>query len=175
MCNHPNLFEEPKVQSPFVLEPIRCTFPALVLTDFENDPLTGVRDASRANVDTLSLPLLNLCFVHHELYGFKQRGPVCTPKLVESITQLPLPVGAEQESDVWGAAGAAGEDPAAQHPIVRALLACKEEEQRAVLRRHAATNELRTAAGPLYGESLVEFLSVYEVGCCLRSSSQSHV
>jgi E1A-binding protein p400 len=160
VCNHPNLFQEPVVQSPFLLEPLQCTFPALVLSAFENDPLTGVRDARRANPDTLSLALHNLCFLHHELNGGQKPDEGAAAAVAPLITALPLPVGGEQSGDFFGAATAA--DPASVHPLVAAVLAHKEQAQRAVLERHAQVNVQRSSAGALFGQRLLDMLTIYQ-------------
>ena len=68
VCNHPNLFAEPEVQSPFVItNPLTYTAPACVVQAFEDDAYTGILDSTRANRGTINLAFLNLCLLHHEL------------------------------------------------------------------------------------------------------------
>jgi len=160
VCNHPNLFQEPTVQSPFVLDPPLRTYPSLVLKSFEDDPLTGLRDSRRANSDTLSLALLNLCFLHHELHGGQTANGVSAQKVKPLITELDLPVGFGAGDDFYTAAAAAA--PEERHPLVQEALALKEETQRSVLRRHAQTNQQRSEAGALYGQNLLNLVAVYQ-------------
>lgn len=166
VCNHPNLFQEPIVQSPFVLEPLRCTFPALILSDFDDEPATGIRDASRAGQNTVSLQLLNLCFLHHELNN-SQAGAAHASAVNPLITELPLPVGGEQVDDFFTAASSpSAAETAPLHPLVAGVLARKRENQQAILAHHARANQQRSSSGPVYGQRLLDMLTVYAQPKC---------
>ena len=154
VCNHPNLFAEPDVTAPFTtVAPLRMLVPALITESFDTDPMTGVRDFDRAGHDTVDLRFLNLCLLHHEMQGVRAAPQTAATKAL--IIELGSPVGA---TEVPPAPESIEAGDAALHAPIRALCA---QEQRALLCRHAAINEVRTNGGAIYGSALCALLSVF--------------
>lgn len=82
VCNHPNLFTEPPVASPFVMSALVCPHLPRLLQPL-SDPFLSV-----------DLVILNFSFLHHECNGLQSTPlPVLDPV---RIANLPLPVGAQQ-------------------------------------------------------------------------------
>lgn len=70
VCNHPNLFAEPDVESPLVMESeIIYKVPSLVHRTLEEDPAFGVVNFDRRTHQAVDLSFLNLCFLHFEQHN----------------------------------------------------------------------------------------------------------
>ena len=164
VCNHPNLFREPDVRSPLVLNeyPIRAHVPAIVYEAFNDDAATGIRDFSRASPTTLNLCFLDLCLLHNEMHG-NNLAPKQTPALSNLITALPAPVGgACLQLAFMGGKGANTSDGKLNRAVAAHSLAL----QKATLQQTSAINARRTGMTVLYGSRLRSLLSIYSPTAC---------
>ena len=84
VCNHPNLFAEPRVLSPLVLPPLPYSVPTLALTaGEERDWFAPEPCEPRVNLDLLGFALLH----------YEQRGERLLRQRSRAIQQLELPIG----------------------------------------------------------------------------------
>ena len=76
VCNHPNLFAEPDVGSPVILEPLQYHIPALVASSIVR---SGLRCSvtSEPEMDAVNIAFLGLCLIHNEVQsGLSPSAPV---------------------------------------------------------------------------------------------------
>eukprot|EP00039_Didymoeca_costata_P027922 m.19479 g.19479 ORF g.19479 m.19479 type:complete len:1962 (-) comp6594_c0_seq1:161-6046(-) len=152
VCNHPNLFAEPVVESPFVMSmfPLQYPVPALVMEGLRYHPATGIRNFEFTTTDTVDLRFLNLCLLHHEVNGLSY-NPTCVPKKV-TIEELDLPVGYEtlRPPNEF-------KTEETNQLVVHNL----ETQQKALLRSIAYINGFRRDARPLIGARTRQLVTVY--------------
>ena len=154
VCNHPNLFAEPEIESPLVLEPLCVRTPSLVYTSFEASPDFGtVLDFARRPAVSLDLCFVGLCLLHNEMQD--GRGPTGRRMDHSSLCALPSPVGFVSPLATEPVSAATG-----MYPLLAQLRAELEHAQRVKLTHHAYVNSMRSGRTIIYGHRLRAAVSV---------------
>ncbi len=96
VCNHPNLFAEPDIGSPFVLPPLQLCLPPIIVREFEEDPFFNARAPASISPNGVNILFLNLCLLHAEINDVTTVPRSSFDGIGRRIQELPLPVGFEQ-------------------------------------------------------------------------------
>ena len=91
-CNHPNLFAEPLVETPFVASPLTVVYPSLVFRDLEQEPRSRLRRAELVSFDSVDLNFMNLCLIHYECSSLVSQSSSEVAAVNTKILDLSLPV-----------------------------------------------------------------------------------
>lgn len=145
VCNHPNLFAEPEVASPLVMEPLVTAIPSLVYTAFERDEAFALVDQERRGPFGLDLCFLNLCLLHNEVNSSMTFPTAVDTKLMD---QLPLPVG--YEHSLFKLTPSTSQS----YPQLLVLHEQHLQQQRAKLAHHAYVHKHRSQPTVVYGGRL---------------------